>query len=377
MRCATSQPTLKSLLRPRLTRRVPPCAAAASCSRVRVVRRGSALSITLVAILVVGLAAAAVAATIYAMQAAEQRDRARSDFEQSSATIDQMVAAVAASGKLKGAKSAKARQQVFQPAADHYDRIIELYGEDEEMLPAVASAKLYKASLQAKLGLPECVNSLKDGTRLLNELVKLDLSEESYPRFQESVLTIVEPMEWVTVKGASPMEQGIGLYVGIQAAISAYQSLNKKFPASIAFRDDLSELYKSAGLLLGALRKTGPALTNWTQARDVLETMVRDEPDNAAFKERLAESLTNVAKLERSEGELEKAIADYQRAVEVRQQMAEANPEDESLKKALARAQRDLESAQKVAAADEETPAADEAAKQDPEAAAKTDDSAE
>jgi tetratricopeptide (TPR) repeat protein len=324
-------------------------------------RNGATLWIAIFLILIVGLAAVSVVSTIYAMRMVEERDRAKEDLAQSSNTIDEIVVAVANSDKLKGATAAEARQAILQPVADHYAHIIEKYHDDKKMQPAVASAQLHQAAVQAKLGLPECVKSLSGGLGTINTMLKSDFGEESYPSFRDSV-RIAAPMDWITVKGSTPAGQGAALYSNLRAGVTAYRELNKRFPKSVVFRDDLAELLKSSAMLLGFIRRNNEALTNWVEARDVLETMVRDEPDNADFQERLTESLVNAARLENSSGETDKAIADYQRAVEVRQKMAEANPEDKSLEQALTRVQRDLERVETAAASKKEAPEGEKSA---------------
>jgi tetratricopeptide (TPR) repeat protein len=317
-------------------------------------RGGGTLWIAIFLILIVGLAAVSVVSTIYAMRMVEERDRAKEDLAQSSNTIDEIVVAVANSDKLKGATAAEARQAILQPVADHYAHIIEKYHDDKKMQPAVASAQLHQAAVQAKLGLPECVKSLSGGLGTINTMLKSDFGEESYPSFRDSV-RIAAPTDWIAVKGSTPTAQGAALYASLGAGVTAYRELNKRFPKSVVFRDDLAELLKSSAMLLGFIRRNNESLAKWIEARDVLETMVRDEPNNADFQERLTESLVNAARLENSLGQTDKAIADYQRAVEVRQKMAEANPEDKSLEQALTRVQRDLERVE-TAASKKEAP---------------------
>jgi tetratricopeptide (TPR) repeat protein len=325
-------------------------------------RRGSVLWIALASILIVGLAAVSIASTLFAMRSVEQRDRAREDFASSSDAVNEMVLAVANSGKLKGASAAEDREVILQPVVDHYQYIIEKYEGDETMLPQLASAQLHLASVQAKLGLPACSRTLSAGLATLSKMVKSDFSQESYPSFQDTVSRIAAPTDWMTVKDSTPAAQGVALYGSLGAGVVAYRDLSKKFPDAIVFRDDLAELLKSRALLLGFIGRGDVALENWNEATDVLETMVRDEPDNLGFQERLAESLTSEGKLEVTEKQPDKAIADYKRAVEVRQKMAESNPEDKSLEQALTRVKRDLERVETAAAAKKDAPEAAESA---------------
>ena len=85
------------------------------------------------------------------------------------------------------------------------------------------------------------------------------------------------------------------------------------------------------------------AIASWLKARDTLETLVRDRPASVDYQTRLAESLTTAARMQKTEGETDKAAANLRRAVAVREQMAAAHPDDAALKQELTTVQRDLE----------------------------------
>jgi alkyl sulfatase BDS1-like metallo-beta-lactamase superfamily hydrolase len=86
-----------------------------------------------------------------------------------------------------------------------------------------------------------------------------------------------------------------------------------------------------------------------------LESLVRDEPANADYQNRLVEALVGAANLQRKKDENDKAIANYQRAVEVRQKMVDANPDDKSLADDLAKLKSSLEKIQPAGNADKAT----------------------
>jgi membrane protein involved in colicin uptake len=122
-------------------------------------------------------------------------------------------------------------------------------------------------------------------------------------------------------------------------------------------------LLKSAALMQSQVpngRKQ--SLESWLKARDVLETLVRDQPANKDYQVRLAESLVNAARSQRTDKENEKAAANLKRAIEVREQLVAANPDDKALKQDLTTAQRDLERLEATPTASKEAPAAQSAA---------------
>jgi hypothetical protein len=294
-------------------------------------------------LLLLAMAAVAVGSSIYAVQASQQRDRARQDLAQSSSAIDAVAAAAASSAKLKGPANVEARAEVLKPAIKYYQDVAEKYADDERMLPQVASARLHLAALQAKTGSPDCVESLNQGLAAVNGMIKADFAAEDFPGFQATVLKVAAPMDWIQVKTDNLQTHAIGLFFAIKAAASTYRTLATKFPKSIVFRDDQSELLKASAMLEMNIPGRGvSAAQTWDEARDVLESLVRDEPSNEEFQTRLLESLTTAARLQAPKVP-DKAIANLKRAVELRQKMADAKPDDKTLAEGLAKAKSDLE----------------------------------
>ena len=75
----------------------------------------------------------------------------------------------------------------------------------------------------------------------------------------------------------------------------------------------------------------------------MLETLVRDAPDNADFKTRLAETLTTLANLQKAANENDQAIASFDRAIQMREQLAAAEPSNQSLAQNVTIARRQLD----------------------------------
>jgi tetratricopeptide (TPR) repeat protein len=292
------------------------------------------------------LAAATIGAAIYATRLARERDRARENFAHSSRAIDEILIGVASADRLKGAAGVKDREAILKPALAYYQQIIKDHQGDPKMLPEVASAQLHAAALEAKLGSPGGLQTLTAGISSVTQLAGSDeFPAERIPGFQDSVLRITSPVEWFTMKVEDRTQHGLQLYLAIQSASTAYGSLTRKFPGSIPFRDDFAELRKSTAMLMGAINRPHQALDAWLEARNTLETMVRDQPANPEFQTRLAESLVNAARIQRTLDQQGEAVKNLERAIEVRQKMADANPEDKSLAQAVESLKKDLERA--------------------------------
>jgi hypothetical protein len=318
-------------------------------------RRGGAALTILLSLLVVALGTLAVGSTIVAMRAVAERDRAKQDFAKAVRGLDATIEVVATNTK-------PVKKELLQPALDYYQQFAQSHADDKKMLAELASARFHTAALQAKLGSKEGVAAMSAGLNNFEELTKDQTADPAtFPSLQDSALKVATPVEWFMVKGA---DQGYAmqLMMGINRATTAYEGLSKKYPTSVSFRDNYSALLKGSALLQGQLPNGRErSLTSWLKARDVLETLVRDQPASADFQTRLAESLLNAGRMQKSAKEIELAQANFKRAVEVREQMAAADPDNKTYQTDLSAAKRELDRAKPTDAAKASEPAKDDA----------------
>ncbi len=300
-------------------------------------RSGISMASVLLSLLVVALATVAVGSTVVAMRAAEQRDRAKQDLTQASAGFDDLVVAVATTVK-------PPRKELLQPAVDYYQKYIQAHSGDKKMLPELASARFHLAALQAKLGSKEGVAAMAQGLADLDEIAKDEnLDPAAFPSLQDCALKVATPVEWFMVKGAD-QSYGVQLVMSIARAKATYANMSKRYPSDVTLRDNHAALLKGTALIQGQMpdgRKK--SLQSWLETRDVLETLVRDQPAVQDYQVRLVESLTNAARIQKTDKEIEKAMANMQRAVAVREQMAAAEPDNKTLQQELTTAKRELE----------------------------------
>jgi tetratricopeptide (TPR) repeat protein len=293
------------------------------------------------------LATLAVASTFVAKRTLEERDRVREDYLQASAALEQCIAAVATSGPLKGAAAEPARKEILEPALAYYQHYVQEHATDKKALAHKAAAYLHMSTIQAKLGSKESIPSLRQGIGFVIELTKEpNVDPASFPSVQASVLKLVSQGDWLAVKGVSSQEMqglGLGLLLSAQFAAPSLEDMAKNHPDVVSFRDDVAGLEKMLASIFPLVGQRDRALASWLKARDMLETLVRDRPADAEYKTRLAESLIEAAKLQKSAKQLDEAAANYQRAVEVREQLAAAKPDDKTLQQALVAVKRDLD----------------------------------
>jgi tetratricopeptide (TPR) repeat protein len=300
-------------------------------------RAGLSLSIVLLSLLVVALATIAVGSTVVAMRAAEQRDRAKQDLAQASDGFDDLVVAVATTVK-------PPRKELLQPAIDYYQAFIQSHAADKKMLPELASARFHLAALQAKLGNKDGAASMALGLADLDEFVKdEELDPATIPSLQDGALKVATPVEWFMVKDAD-RKYATGLVMTLARALSTYGTLSKKYPSDVNLRNNHAAVLKGWALIQSQMPGGSPkSLQAWLDARDVLETLVRDQPAVQDYQVRLVESLTNAARVQKTNKEIDQATTNMQRAVAVREQMAAAQPDNKTLQQELTTAKRELE----------------------------------
>lgn len=332
-------------------------------------------------LLIVALVAIAVGVTLAGLYMFQQRTlaeenlaRAQHDAAQATAAVDEYTAALLTNSKLKETESV--RKELLRPILAYYEKFVQAHANDEDHLREVTAAQFHVAALQAKLGSKQATSSLNQGFGYLNQLRRSKVDPQTFPSLQESALKLVAPTDWIGIKlGTSSISQadGAGLLLMYTTGTATLNALAEKNPKIITFRSDQAGWHRTMASLMALAGQRNLCLNTWLLARDVLETLVKDQPDNVDFQNRLVEALVAAGKLQRAEGARDDAIANYTRAVEIRQQLAAAAPDDAALQKDLATVQRDLEKLQAAApAAAKAAPAADTpAATTEPPAAEK------
>jgi tetratricopeptide (TPR) repeat protein len=291
----------------------------------------------LASLLIVALATIAVGSTVVAMRAAEQRDRAKQDFAEASDGFDELVVAAATTVK-------PPRKELLQPAVDYYQKFVQTHATDKKLLPEVASARFHLAALHAKLGSKEGVEAMALGLGDLDEIAKQEAPDlATFPSLQDCALKVATPVEWFMVKDADS-QYGTRLIFCLNRAMGTYSSLSRKYPEDVNLRNNHAAILKGWALIQGQLPGGRPkSLESWLKARDVLETLVRDQPAVQDYQVRLVESLANAARIQKTDKVLDQATANMQRAVAVREQMAAAQPDNKTLQQELTTAKRELE----------------------------------
>jgi tetratricopeptide (TPR) repeat protein len=329
-----------------------------------------------VSLVVVASLTLAAASTFVAIRTAgernranQQRDEAQAAFQASTKAIDALDATLLTSAKLKSAEPMRA--ELLQPFVDYYKAFIQTHAADknDDFLPETAAASLRLAAIYAKMGSKESIPTLRQGLGLMGRLGNSSVDPDRFPSLQTCALRLVPALEWGTIKEGEPTAKereahGVGLFLTVLMASATFENLAGKFPQHTGFRDDLAALQRINGLFNSLFNRNKQAIEALTTTCALLEVLVREKPDNADFKTRLSEALVSLGKLQKSEGDPGKAIASYERAVVLRQELATSAPDDKTIAQDLKTASRDLERlktapAPKTAAPAADTPAAE------------------
>jgi hypothetical protein len=217
---------------------------------------------------------------------------------------------------------------------------------------------LHIATIKAKRGSLDAPTALRQANDCLLGMKADKFDADQYPSFQAASWRLTVPQDWITLKGPDAKEIGDHarrLVLVIEFISSSLKDLSQEHPQAIGFRDDYAATRRVVAFLFTLIGQNSQALTNWLLVRDTMEKLVSEQPANADYKNRLAESLLAAGRIQRTTDK-DAAIASFQRAVEVREQLASANPDDKTLQTDVKVAKRELEKLKPAQAADKSAP---------------------
>ncbi len=333
-------------------------------------RQAVSLLAVFVSLVVVVLVTIAVASTIVAVRATEARQRAAADLEQAVRAIDRATLAAATNEDLQDYKMSSARQALLEPILEYYQSYVDAHKNDPVTTPELAAAHYRIAGLHAKLGSMKSIEAMNAGTVCVLEMLQADVDPETLPSLQHWAMDVAAPNEWLRIKGATFTnlpKHAARLFVSLQSAKNRFIDAHRAAPDAVRPRDELANLRKYTAMFLERQNQRPRALGEWSDAAELLETLVRDQPANTDYQARLAEALVATGKLQAREQDTDAAVKSFQRTVELLEQLLAAAPQDEALAKDLETAQNEL--AKVLAAAVASEPAADEPDNADKESA--------
>jgi tetratricopeptide (TPR) repeat protein len=327
------------------------------------IRRGISTMAVLASLLIVALATVSVASTLVALRAANERDQLKEDYAGATRVIDQYIMTISSNNKLKGTSMEALRNDLYQPAFDYYEQYVKSHpnkgpgsklenlktwvtGGDKQSMPHLADAHFHLAGLLAKRGSSDSLIEINEGLRLINAMKAENFDPSTYPSFQQSALRYTMPTEWFTFKnvsGEGARDKLVVVVMAFDGTALTYEELKKAHPDVVSFRDDIAGASRIPGTMFGFANANARSAVAWQKAVDNLDSVVRDRPSDMEYKVRLAEALAALASRQKSMRKTEEAMANYQRVIDLREQIVAANPDDTTRKSELTTAKRDLE----------------------------------
>lgn len=310
-------------------------------------RAGISLLPILMSLLLVGMTTITVVATIVALREIKARKTAEEDQAAAKRALQQMTEKIS-NDKLEG-KPEDIRKQLLEPPLSYYQSFIQKNQGDMKMLPALGNAAFVLAGIQAAERTTQSVITLNQAMGFILRMQKEGIDPHTYPSMQ-AAFKIADPKDWTQVKGLSQREtmmHGFGFVTVLKLAQSTFGTLGQQNPDVVTFREDAAaasrEIAKTMTLAGQFMPEMGKqAVVSWIDARNVLETLVRDQPANLKYKADLADACVAIGKQKKLAKENDAALEAFKRGAELREQLVAAQPDNEAYKKDLAAVQRDL-----------------------------------
>jgi hypothetical protein len=313
----------------------------------------------LLCVLFLLMAAFSVGAGLMAVRTAEERTRAKENFANALAGIDQVMLTVCTSSKLKGAAHDAERDELLGSLLQYYEGFVAKHASDRKMHPQLMTAYLHIAVIKAKRGSIDAPTALRQANDCILAMTADKVDPDLYPNLQAASWKLTVPQDWITLKGEDAKDlrnHATRLILVLEFLSTSLTALSQEHPQTLGFRDDFAATRRVVAFLYTLIGQNGPALKNWLTVRDEMEKLVSQLPANADYKNRLAESLLAAGRIQRTSSDKDAAIASFQRAVEVREQLASGNPDDKTLQVDLKVAKRELEKLKPAQAAGDNAP---------------------
>ncbi|MGD9723235.1 MAG: hypothetical protein AB7O59_18620 [Pirellulales bacterium] len=297
-------------------------------------RRAISLATVLLSLVFVVLATVAGASTFVAIRATEARKKAAEDFQRASQIVEQCALSSAKTEGLQGFKMSKTREALLKPLLAYYEAYAAAHANDAVPSAEVAEAHFRIAGLQAKLGSMKSVPALGAGLIYLRKMDQAGIDPETFPSAEECAMGIAAPQEWMQLKGASFKEMaqhGGKMLITMAQGTVTFREILRNHPTAVKPREELATFLKYAAAIQEFARRRQQALAQWTQARDVLDSLLREQPGNSQYKSRLAEAQAAMGKLQKEQKNADEALQSYERALALREELASSAPDDKAL----------------------------------------------
>ncbi len=219
-------------------------------------------------------------------EADTQRQFAEENFQQARRAVDRYFTQVSENQLLSVPGLQTLRGELLGSALAFYQDFLKRRGQDPLLRSTLAAVHLKAATIERELGRP---SAAEQGYRAA--LALFDALAQSEPTNVEIVNGLAECHLALGEQGTSAPSRREHL----QKAIALREELKKSHAADARLRADLARSHQALGdLEVGAL-SVREALDSFLKAREIVATLVRDEPERPSYQYDFARNLAQIA----------------------------------------------------------------------------------
>ena len=107
-----------------------------------------------------------------------------------------------------------------------------------------------------------------------------------------------------------------------------YRDFASQIEGQLDVQDQLAMTHLKSGVVTAKLGANRKAMAEYQAAQQILQQLLEEEPDDARLKSQLALSRNNMALLFAAKGNVESAQREYEQAIEAQAELVESEPDD-------------------------------------------------
>jgi serine/threonine protein kinase/tetratricopeptide (TPR) repeat protein len=293
---------------------------------------------------VVLLVSAVVSLSVGALLIDRERTRAEANFRQARAAVDDYFTIVSESKLLDVPGLQPLRKELLEAARLYYENFLKERG-DDRAVRAEAAASLYRmAAITALIDNSDAAEPLyRRAVAAYERLVRADPGNAGH----RSDLALCHSALGLLLDG---LERDDEAMAEIRRALDLRATLVRDFPGNAQFRADLARSHRHVGDLQRQVGDFPPALEHWQEARAIQEAVLRNPPPKGrerhhltrrgdvetVVREDLADILLDLSALLREMGRWDESLDLGRRARELLEAMIRERPDDPELRAQLA-----------------------------------------
>lgn len=266
-------------------------------------------------------------------EAKRQTAVAQEHFQQARESVNRFFTVISQQRLLREPGFSLLRKELMQEALDYHKQFVAQYGDDDELKFDLAQSLYHIADIEGAISAkPENATALDEPIAIFSDLIEQDPDNPDYQLWLAQCLRL-----------KSNVLQRFDLNKAMDAlgeAIKVAETIRKNHPNAWSADELLAKSYQMRGLAYEkmdrATGKTDRSLRDYTAAFLVRQHMQQLDPNNAPNTIMLAELHRDLGITFRRGGQREKAVEQYNAALDTIQPLVEKSPDDVMARNALA-----------------------------------------